>query len=75
MNQHNFGVAIVPAMAGFFLFGKRAKVREIHEVIPQQLPAVVPNVPNSLTGVAKYLLSAPLVTSVAKYMKKKKSNL
>jgi hypothetical protein len=70
MNQQNFGGAVIPAMAGFFLFGKRAKVREIQQEETQQLPMVVKAEPNGLTGVAKYLVSAPLVTSVAKYMKK-----
>ena len=70
MNQTNFGVAVIPAMTGFFSFGKRAKVREIQDAAPKNLPAVIKAEDNSLTGVAKYLLAAPLVTSVAKYLKK-----
>jgi hypothetical protein len=74
MNQTNFGVAVIPAMTGFFSFGKRAKVREIQEVLPKHLPAVIKAEDNSLTGVAKYLLAAPLVTSVTKYMKKQEKH-
>jgi hypothetical protein len=74
MNQSNFGVAVIPAMTGFFSFGKRAKVQDIQEVAPKQLPAVIKNEPGGATGVAKYLLAAPLVTSVAKYMKKQEKH-
>ncbi|NOS74481.1 MAG: hypothetical protein HOP36_08070 [Methyloglobulus sp.] len=70
MNQQNFGGAVIPAMTGFFLFVKRAKVQEIQQEETQQLPMIVKTEPNGLTGVAKYLVSTPLVTSVAKYMKK-----
>ena len=69
MIQLNFGGAVVPAMAGF-LFGNRAKVQEIQEVKSQQLPAVIGNKNVSTTGVALYLLSTPLVSGVAKYLKK-----
>jgi hypothetical protein len=71
MNSNDFGGAVIPAMAGFFLFGKRAKVQEIQQNRPQQLPMVVGTDPTGLTGVARYLISTPLVTGVAKYMKKK----
>jgi hypothetical protein len=74
MNQTNFGVAVIPTMTGFFSFGKRAKVREIQEALPKHLPAVIKADDNSLTGVAKYLLAAPLVTSVTKYMKKQEKH-
>ena len=71
MNQIDFGrAAVIPAMAGFFFFGKRVKVQEIHEESPSQLPTVVKNDSNGQTGVARYLLSAPLVTTVTKYVKK-----
>lgn len=66
MAQHDFGAAVIPAMAGF-LFWKRAKVQEIQEVKAPQLPAVIKT---GETGVTRYLKSTPLVTSVAKYMKK-----
>ena len=69
MNQTNFGVAVIPAMAGF-LFWKQAKVQEIQEVAPKYLPAVVENQASESTGVTKYLMALPLVTSVTKYMKK-----
>ena len=71
MNQQNFGGAVIPAMAGFFLFGKRAKVQEIQQEKPLQLPAVVKTESNGLTGVARYLVSTPLITSVSKYLNKK----
>ncbi len=70
MNQDNFGSAVIPAMAGF-LFWKRAKVQEIQQVKAPQLPAVIKAETSGQTGVAKYLLASPLVTSVAKYIKKK----
>ncbi|MEQ1558307.1 MAG: hypothetical protein ABL933_05130 [Methyloglobulus sp.] len=70
MNQENFGGTVIPAMAGFFLFGKRAKVQEIQGEKPKQLPAVIKADMAGLTGVAKYLISVPLVTGVAKYLKK-----
>lgn len=71
MSSNDFGGAVIPAMAGFFLFGKRAKVQETQQNKPQQLPMVLTTDPNGLTGVARYLISTPLVTGVAKYMKKK----
>jgi hypothetical protein len=71
MNSNDFGGAVIPAMAGFFLFGKRAKVQEIQQDKPQQLPMVLKTDANGLTGVARYLILTPLVTGVAKYMKKK----
>jgi hypothetical protein len=74
MNSNDFGGAVIPAMAGFFLFGKQAKVQEIQQDRVQQLPMVLNIEPNSLTGVAKYLLATPLVTGVAKYMKKKEKH-
>lgn len=70
MSQNDFGGTVFPAMAGFFLFGKRAKVQEIQQEKSQQLPAVVTKDNNSLTSVSRYLLTAPVVTSVAKYVKK-----
>jgi hypothetical protein len=66
MAQQDFGVAVIPAMAGF-LFWKRAKVQEIQEVKASRLPAVIKT---GETGVTRYLMSTPLVTTVAKYMKK-----
>jgi hypothetical protein len=71
MNSNDFGSAVIPAMAGFFLFGKRAKVQEIQQDRPQQLPMVVGADLTGLTGVARYLISTPLVTGVTKYMRKK----
>jgi hypothetical protein len=68
MNQNNFGGAVIPAMAGF-LFWKQAKVQEIQEIAPKQLPAVMKNQASGPTGVAKYLIALPLVTSVTKYLK------
>ena len=70
MSQNDFGGTVFPAMAGFFLFGKRAKVQEIQQDKSQQLPAVVTKENNGLTSVSRYLLTAPVVTSVAKYVKK-----
>ncbi len=70
MSQIDFGGAVFPAMAGFFLFGKRAKVQEIQQEKAEQLPALVSNATNGLTSVSRYLLAAPVVTSVAKYVKK-----
>ena len=70
MNQTNFGLAVVPAMSGFFSFGKRVKVREVREDAPMQLPAVLNPDTHGVTGVTKYLMATPLVTSVAKYLKK-----
>ena len=71
MNQPNFGLAVIPAMAGFLSFGKRAKVQEIQEEKAIQLPAVINNTSEDVkTGVARYLLSSPLVTTVTRYMKK-----
>lgn len=69
MNQHNFGAAVIPAMAGF-LFWKRAKVQEIREEKKQTLPAVISSDVATITGVAKYLAAAPVITSVAKYLKR-----
>jgi hypothetical protein len=71
MNQQHFGMTVIPAMAGFFFFGKTAKVEEIQQDKPQQLPVVAKFESNGLTGVAKYLISIPVVTSVAKYLKRK----
>ena len=71
MSSNDFGGAVIPAMAGFFLFGKRAKVQEIQEDKPKQLPAIIKTNELGLTGVAKYLISMPLVTGVSKYLKKK----
>jgi hypothetical protein len=70
MDQDNFGMAVIPAMAGFFLFGKRVKVQEIQEEKPFQLPAVIMSDNSVPTGVTRYLMASPLVTSVTKYMKK-----
>lgn len=69
MNHQNFGSAVIPAMAGFFLFGKRAKVQEI-QAEKYQLPAVVEN-PAGGTGVSRYLMTVPVVSGVAKYLNKK----
>ncbi len=70
MNQNDFGGIVFPAMAGFFLFGKRAKVQAIQQEKPDQLPAIVSQQTHGLTGVARYLLAAPAVSSVTKYVKK-----
>ncbi|CAG7856245.1 hypothetical protein MCAMS1_00656 [biofilm metagenome] len=68
MTQQHFGVTVIPAMAGFF-FGKRAKVQEVH-VEKTQLPAVI-NEPLGETGVTRYLMAAPVISSVTKFLKKK----
>ncbi len=72
MDRNDFGGAVIPAMAGFFLFGKRAKAQEIQEEKPKQLPVVTAKseASDGITGVTRYLLSAPLITGVAKYVKK-----
>ena len=70
MDRNDFGGAVIPAMAGFFLFGKRAKVQEIQEEKPKQLPVLAKNETDGVTGVTRYLLSAPVISGVAKYIKK-----
>lgn len=70
MNQIDFGGAVIPAMAGFFLFGKKAKVQEIQQTKVENFPALVRPEDKGLTGVARYLIAAPVTTSVAKYLKK-----
>lgn len=70
MSSNDFGVAVIPAIAGF-LFGKRAKVPAVQKEPVVSVAALpVKFEVNGLTGVAKYLVSMPLVTSVAKYVKK-----
>ncbi len=69
MSSNDFGGAVIPAMAGF-LFGKRAKVAAVQKKPEQQVNLPVIIQVNGLTGVAKYLVSMPLITSVTKYVKK-----
>lgn len=69
MSHGNFGGAVVPAMAGF-LFWKRAKVQDNREETKQNLPALIKPENEGLTSVGKYLATVPIVTSVAKYLKK-----
>jgi hypothetical protein len=70
MAYQDFGGAVMPAMAGFF-FRTKAKVQGRNEELTPQLPAVIKvGDTDGVTGVSKYLATIPLVTSVAKYIKK-----